>query len=176
MGPVITREAADRIGAVIETGSRQGARITVDGRGLVVPGHENGFFLGPTVIDEVAPGMEVYQKEIFGPVLTVLRAQTVDEAIGLINANPYGNGTALFTGSGDAARRFHRGVRVGMIGINVPIPVPMAYYSFGGWKDSLFGEHHMHGREGVAFCTRAKVVTARWVPAARASYNFPTAE
>jgi malonate-semialdehyde dehydrogenase (acetylating)/methylmalonate-semialdehyde dehydrogenase len=173
---VITREAADRIAAAVESGSRQGARIAIDGRGLVIPGYENGFFVGPTVIDQVGTGMAVYQQEIFGPVLAVLRAQTVDEAIALINANPYGNGTALFTSSGDAARRFQRGVRVGMIGINVPIPVPMAYYSFGGWKDSLFGEHHIHGRDGVAFCTRAKVVTSRWVPAAQASYHFPTAE
>jgi malonate-semialdehyde dehydrogenase (acetylating)/methylmalonate-semialdehyde dehydrogenase len=132
------------------------------------------------VIDHVRPEMDVYREEIFGPVLTVVRAETVDEAIALINANPYGNGTAIFTSSGAAARRFQRGVRVGMIGINVPIPVPMAYYSFGGWKDSLFGDHHIHGPEGVAFYTRAKVVTARWARLAEsgasgASYHFPTA-
>ncbi len=179
MGPVVTREAKDRIVRYIESGERQGARVTVDGRSLVVPGHENGFFVGPTVVDEVTPEMEVYRDEIFGPVLSVLRAATVDEAIQLINSNPYGNGTAIFTSSGESARRFQRGVQVGMIGINVPIPVPMAYYSFGGWKESLFGDRHIHGPEGVSFYTRAKVVTSRWphvdqsVPA---SYSFPTSE
>jgi malonate-semialdehyde dehydrogenase (acetylating)/methylmalonate-semialdehyde dehydrogenase len=178
MGPVITPEAAKRIEAAVASGEQQGARITADGRGLLVPGYENGFFVGPTVIDQVSTGMDVYQQEIFGPVLAVLRVDTVDEGIAIINANPYGNGTAIFTGSGEAARRFQRGVRVGMIGINVPIPVPMAYYSFGGWKDSLFGEQHVHGREGIAFYTRAKVVTARWPAAetpAQPGYHFPTA-
>ncbi|MFL6161658.1 MAG: CoA-acylating methylmalonate-semialdehyde dehydrogenase [Jatrophihabitantaceae bacterium] len=177
MGPVITAAARDRIVGLIDTGERQGAEITVDGRKLVVPGHEGGFFLGPTVIDRVRPEMDVYREEIFGPVLTVVRAEHVDEAIELINRNPYGNGTAIFTSSGAAARRFQRGVQVGMIGINVPIPVPMAYYSFGGWKDSLFGDKHVHGPEGVSFYTRAKVVTARWPEPAQqssASYHFPT--
>ena len=139
---------------------RRGAgrrRSRVDGRGLSVAGHEDGFWVGPTVIDRVEPEMDVYTEEIFGPVLSVVRVDTVDEAIDLINANPYGNGTAIFTARGEAARRFQRGVHVGMIGINVPIPVPMAYYSFGGWKDSLFGDKHMHGPEGVSFYTRAKV-------------------
>jgi malonate-semialdehyde dehydrogenase (acetylating)/methylmalonate-semialdehyde dehydrogenase len=177
MGPVVTAAARDRITRLIGTGVEQGAELTVDGRGLRVPGYENGFFVGPTVIDRVRPEMDVYTEEIFGPVLSVVRAGTVDEAIALINANPYGNGTAIFTASGEAARRFQRGVRVGMIGINVPIPVPMAYYSFGGWKDSLFGDKHVHGPEGVSFYTRAKVVTSRWphveAPAG-ASYHFPT--
>jgi malonate-semialdehyde dehydrogenase (acetylating)/methylmalonate-semialdehyde dehydrogenase len=180
MGPVVTPEARDRIFGLIGTGEKQGATVTVDGRSISVPGHENGFFVGPTVIDEVTAEMDVYREEIFGPVLSVVRSDDVDEAIGLINANPYGNGTAIFTSSGEAARRFQRGVRVGMIGINVPIPVPMAYYSFGGWKDSLFGEHHIHGPEGVAFYTRAKVVTARWphvdhAEHQQASLSFPTA-
>ena len=177
MGPVVTREARDRIVGYIDSGERQGAKIRVDGRGLRVPGHENGFFVGPTVIDEVTTQMDVYRDEIFGPVLSVLRADTVDDAIRIINANPYGNGTAIFTSSGEAARRFQRGVQVGMIGINVPIPVPMAYYSFGGWKESLFGDKHIHGPEGVSFYTRAKVVTARWPQreqATGASYHFPT--
>ena len=129
------------------------------------------------MIDDVKPTMNVYTEEIFGPVLSVLRVQTVAEAIALINANPYGNGTAIFTNSGEAARRFQRGVSVGMIGINVPVPVPMAFYSFGGWKDSLFGDKHVHGAEGVSFYTRAKVVTARWPHvehAAGASFSFPT--
>jgi len=178
MGPIVTAAARDRIVDLIGTGATQGAELTVDGRGLTVPGHEGGFFVGPTVIDRVRPEMDVYKEEIFGPVLTVVRAETVDEAIALINANPYGNGTAIFTSSGAAARRFQRGVRVGMIGINVPIPVPMAYYSFGGWKDSLFGDHHIHGPEGVNFYTRAKVVTSRWPrleSVSGASYHFPTA-
>jgi malonate-semialdehyde dehydrogenase (acetylating)/methylmalonate-semialdehyde dehydrogenase len=177
MGPVITREARERIVGFIDSGERQGARLAADGRGLVVPGHEEGFFVGPTVVDEVRPDMDVYREEIFGPVLSVLRADSVDEAIALINANPYGNGTAVFTSSGEAARRFQRGVKVGMIGINVPVPVPMAYYSFGGWKDSLFGDKHVHGPEGVSFYTRAKVVTARWPHVehpAGASFSFPT--
>jgi malonate-semialdehyde dehydrogenase (acetylating)/methylmalonate-semialdehyde dehydrogenase len=178
MGPVVTSAARDRIKGLIGTGEQQGAKLVVDGRGLSVPGHENGFWVGPTVIDEVTTSMDVYKEEIFGPVLVNVRADSVDEAIGLINSNPYGNGTAIFTSSGEAARRFQRGVNVGMIGINVPIPVPMAYYSFGGWKDSLFGQSHIHGPEGVAFYTRAKVVTARWPQVAGASgssFHFPTA-
>ncbi|QYN36229.1 CoA-acylating methylmalonate-semialdehyde dehydrogenase [Pseudonocardia sp. DSM 110487] len=178
MGPVVTAAAKERIVGLIGTGAAQGAELAVDGRGLTVPGHENGFFVGPTVIDRVAPEMDVYREEIFGPVLSVVRADDVDAAIALINSNPYGNGTAIFTSSGEAARRFQRGVNVGMIGINVPIPVPMAYYSFGGWKDSLFGDKHIHGPEGVSFYTRAKVVTSRWPHvehATGASYHFPTA-
>ena len=179
MGPVVTRRAQERIVGYIDSGEKAGATVTVDGRGLVVPGYENGFFVGPTVIDHVTPDMEVYRDEIFGPVLSVLRTDTVDEAIAMINANPYGNGTAIFTNSGEAARRFQRGVNVGMIGINVPIPVPMAYYSFGGWKDSLFGDKHVHGAEGVSFYTRAKVITSRWPHVEQvfgASYDMPTAE
>jgi malonate-semialdehyde dehydrogenase (acetylating) / methylmalonate-semialdehyde dehydrogenase len=131
------------------------------------------------VLDHVTIDMEVYRNEVFGPVLSVLRADTVEQAIDLVNANPYGNGTAIFTNSGEAARRFQRGVHVGMIGINVPIPVPMAYYSFGGWKDSLFGDKHVHGPEGVSFYTRAKVITSRWPHVEHAwdtSYDMPTAE
>lgn len=178
MGPVVTAEAKDRIVGFIERGAVQGADLLVDGRDLVVPGHEQGFFVGPTLIDRVTTEMDVYTNEIFGPVLSVLRVDTVDDAIELINANPYGNGTAVFTNSGGAARRFVRGVQVGMIGVNVPVPVPMAYYSFGGWKDSLFGEHHIHGPEGVAFYTRGKAVTVRWPEAGTpsgASLDMPTA-
>jgi len=177
MGPVITKAAQERITGLIGRGADQGARLAVDGRGLVVPGYEQGFFVGPTVVDDVRPDMDVYREEIFGPVLSVLRTDSVDEAIALINSNPYGNGTAIFTNSGEAARRFQRGVNVGMIGINVPVPVPMAFYSFGGWKDSLFGDKHVHGPEGVSFYTRAKVVTSRWPHvehAAGASFSFPT--
>jgi malonate-semialdehyde dehydrogenase (acetylating)/methylmalonate-semialdehyde dehydrogenase len=178
MGPVVTASAKERIESLIGTGEAQGAKVTVDGRGIKVPGYENGFFVGPTVIDQVRSDMDVYREEIFGPVLSVVRSDSVEAAIDLINANPYGNGTAIFTASGEAARRFQRGVHVGMIGINVPIPVPMAYYSFGGWKDSLFGDKHIHGPEGVSFYTRAKVVTSRWPHvehAHGASLHFPTA-
>ncbi|MEG3599869.1 MAG: CoA-acylating methylmalonate-semialdehyde dehydrogenase [Actinomycetota bacterium] len=178
MGPIVTPESRDRIVGFIDSGEAQGAEIRVDGRGLVVPGFENGFFVGPTVIDRVDTSMDVYTNEIFGPVLSVVRVDDVDAAIDLINANPYGNGTAVFTNFGAAARRFVRGVHVGMVGINVPVPVPMAFHSFGGWKDSLFGEHHVHGPEGVEFYTRAKVVTQRWPESGMrgyASLDMPTA-
>jgi malonate-semialdehyde dehydrogenase (acetylating)/methylmalonate-semialdehyde dehydrogenase len=179
MGPIVTRESRDRIVGLIDSGERQGGKVLVDGRGLVVPGHENGFFVGPTVIDHVSTDMDCYTNEIFGPVLSVLRSDTVESAIDMINANPYGNGTAVFTNSGGAARAFVRGVNVGMVGVNVPVPVPMAYHSFGGWKDSLFGEHHIHGPEGVKFYTRGKAVTVRWpqvdTPVA-ASLDMPTAD
>jgi malonate-semialdehyde dehydrogenase (acetylating) / methylmalonate-semialdehyde dehydrogenase len=177
MGPVVTAAARDRITGLIGSGEAQGARLAVDGRDYRVAGHEGGFWVGPTVIDQVTTEMDVYREEIFGPVLSVVRATTVDEAIDLINANPYGNGTAIFTSSGESARRFQRGVKVGMIGVNVPIPVPMAYYSFGGWKDSLFGQSRIHGADGVAFYTRSKVGTSRWPQVehpAGSSFHFPT--
>ncbi len=178
IGPVVSRAARDRIVGLIGTGASQGARLAVDGRRLVVEDYEDGFFVGPTVLDGVTTTMDVYAEEIFGPVLSVLRVDTVEDAIALVNANPYGNGTSIFTSSGAAARTFQRGVKVGMIGINVPVPAPMAYYSFGGWKDSLFGDKHVHGPEGVSFYTRAKVITSRWPDphhTADASYHFPTA-
>ena len=136
--------------------------MVVDGRGMVVAGHEQGHFVGPTLFDQVTDEMTIYRDEIFGPVLVVLRAETLGEAIDLINRNPYGNGTAVFTRSGAAARRFANEIQVGMVGVNVPIPVPMAFFSFGGWKNSLFGDLHVHGPEGVKFYTRTKVVTTRW--------------
>jgi len=175
MGPVVTAAARDRITGLIGTGAEQGAALAVDGRGLAVEGYENGFWVGPTVIDRVSTEMDVYKEEIFGPVLSVVRADTVDEAIRVVNSNQYGNGTAIFTSSGEAARRFQRGVKIGMIGINVPIPVPVAYYSFGGWKDSLFGQSRIHGKDGVEFYTRSKVITSRWPHVehpAGASYHF----
>jgi malonate-semialdehyde dehydrogenase (acetylating) / methylmalonate-semialdehyde dehydrogenase len=178
MGPVVTPQARERIVDYIGQGADAGAQLTVDGRELEVDG--GGFWVGPTVIDQVDPSMSVYTDEIFGPVLSVVRSPGLDEAIELINRNPYANGAAIFTGSGHEARRFQREVEVGMIGINVPIPVPMAFYSFGGWKDSLFGDHHIHGPEGVRFYTRGKAITARW-PATNAagpgdagSMHFPT--
>jgi malonate-semialdehyde dehydrogenase (acetylating)/methylmalonate-semialdehyde dehydrogenase len=180
MGPVITGEARDRILGYVERGARSGADLVVDGRGVTVDGHDDGFFVGPTLFDHVGTDMDIYTDEIFGPVLVVLRADSLDAAIDLVNANPYGNGTAIFTSSGHAAQQFQRRVNVGMVGINVPIPVPMAYYSFGGWKDSLFGDTHVHGAEGVRFYTRAKAVTSRWPDVAygehhRTHLHFPTA-
>ncbi len=180
MGPVVTPQARDRIVGYVDRGEEAGATLVVDGRGLRVTGHEDGFFVGPTLFDHVTTDMDVYRDEIFGPVLVVLRAGSFDEAIDLVNANPYGNGTAIFTSSGEAARRFQRDVEVGMIGINVPVPVPMAYYSFGGWKDSLFGDTHVHGPEGVRFYTRAKAITSRWPGTAHHEHHrdhmqFPTA-
>jgi malonate-semialdehyde dehydrogenase (acetylating)/methylmalonate-semialdehyde dehydrogenase len=178
MGPVVTPQARERIVDYIGQGEEAGARLTVDGRELEMDG--GGFWVGPTVIDQVEPEMSVYRDEIFGPVLSVVRSQSLDEAIELINANPYANGAAIFTGSGHEARRFQREVEVGMIGINVPIPVPMAFYSFGGWKDSLFGDHHIHGPEGVRFYTRGKAITSRWPETSTkktadpGSMNFPT--
>lgn len=176
MGPIITAGARDRITGLVDRGEQQGAVVTVDGRGLVVPGHEDGYFMGPTVLDRVTPDNEVYTTEVFGPVLAMLRADSVDDAIDLVNANPHGNGTAIFTRDGGVARRFVRGVQVGMVGVNVPVPVPMAYHSFGGWKDSLLGEHHVQGPDGVRFYTRSKVVTSRWpTTGAVASLDMPTA-
>jgi malonate-semialdehyde dehydrogenase (acetylating) / methylmalonate-semialdehyde dehydrogenase len=172
MGPVITAASRDRIVDLIGTGEKQGATLRVDGRDISVPGFEDGFFVGPTVIDEVTTDMDVYTQEIFGPVLSVVHAHDVDAAIALINANPYGNGTAIFTSSGQAARTFQREVNVGMIGINVPVPVPMAYYSFGGWKNSLFGDSHAHGMEGVHFFTRGKVITSRWLDPSHGGLNL----
>ncbi len=179
MGPVVTKASRDRIVDYIGQGEAAGATVVVDGRDLVVDEFEEGFFVGPSLLDQVTPDMSVYTDEIFGPVLTVLRVPTLDAAIELINSNPYGNGTAVFTSSGEVARTFQRKVHVGMIGINVPVPVPMAFHSFGGWKDSLFGDHHIHGPEGVRFYTQAKVVTTRWPHVSEeslAQLNFPTAQ
>ena len=162
MGPLVTAAHRDRVKGLVDAGAKDGATVVVDGRGLAVAGHERGFFLGPTLFDHVKPEMSIYQEEIFGPVLVVLRVKTLQEAIDLVNSNPYGNGVAIFTNSGGAARHFEHDIEVGMVGINVPIPVPMAFFSFGGWKASLFGDLHMHGIEGIQFNTRTKAVTARW--------------
>jgi malonate-semialdehyde dehydrogenase (acetylating)/methylmalonate-semialdehyde dehydrogenase len=168
MGPVISKAHRDRIVSLIDSGVSQGAELLLDGRGIEVAGCENGFFVGPTLFDRVTPEMDIYREEIFGPVLIVLRVDSFDAALELVNANPYGNGTAIFTSSGHWARRFENEIEVGMVGVNVPIPVPMAFFSFGGWKASLFGDLHMHGMEGVYFYTRSKVVTSRWpAPAER---------
>ena len=177
MGPLVTAAHRDRVRGLIEKGVLEGAKPVLDGRGLKVPGSEKGFFLGPTLFDGVTTSMTVYREEIFGPVLVVLRARTLDEAIAIVNQNPYGNGTAIFTNSGHAARTFEHEVEVGMVGINVPIPVPMAFYSFGGWKQSLFGDLHVHGAEGVKFYTRTKAVTTRWPEPeekGKAGFTMPT--
>jgi len=177
MGPLITREHRDKVASYVESALAQGAAVVVDGRGVeTAEEYSGGFWLGPTVLDHVTPDMDAYTDEIFGPVLSVVRVGSYDEAMELIAANPYGNGTAIFTNDGGAARRFQNEVEVGMVGINVPIPVPMAYYSFGGWKDSLFGDSHAHGMEGVHFYTRTKAVTARWLDPSHGGVNlgFPT--
>jgi malonate-semialdehyde dehydrogenase (acetylating) / methylmalonate-semialdehyde dehydrogenase len=160
MGPLITREHRDKVASYIESGREQGATVVADGRETTPEG--NGFFLGVSLLDNVTPEMDAYKDEIFGPVLGVTRVETYDEAVKLVNENPYGNGTAIFTRDGGAARQFQFDVQVGMVGINVPIPVPVAYYSFGGWKSSLFGDSHIYGPEGINFYTRGKVVTSRW--------------
>ena len=160
MGPLITREHRDKVAGYLDTAAAQGATVVADGRDLEVEG--DGFFLGVSLIDEVTPEMDCYRDEIFGPVLSVVRAGTYDEAVGLINDNPYGNGTAIFTRDGGVARQFQFDAQAGMVGVNVPIPVPVAYYSFGGWKASLFGDRHIYGPEGIDFYTRGKVVTSRW--------------
>ena len=148
--------------AYVDKGEQEGAKLLEDGRKTRVPGHEQGFFLGPCLFDDVKPQMSIYTDEIFGPVLSVVRTGSYDDALALVNSNRYANGVAIFTNDGGAARRFQNEVQVGMVGVNVPIPVPMAYYSFGGWKSSLFGDSHVHGREGIHFYTRGKVVTSRW--------------
>ena len=176
MGPVITKEAKERIVGLIDSGVDAGAELVVDGRGISLQGYEDGFFLGGSLFDRVTPDMEIYREEIFGPVLSVVRATGYDEALGLVQAHEYGNGTAIFTRDGDAARAFARDVEIGMVGVNVPIPVPVAYHSFGGWKRSLFGDHSIYGPEGVHFYTRLKTVTTRWPTGIRegAVFTFPT--
>ena len=170
MGPLVTAVHRDKVASYIEAGAKEGATVVVDGRDLKVDG--DGFFLGPTLLDNVSPKMSVYTDEIFGPVLSIIRVNTYDEALNLVNSHQYGNGTAIFTNDGGAARRFQNEVEVGMVGINVPIPVPMAYYSFGGWKNSLFGDSHAHGTEGVHFFTRGKVVTSRWLDPSHGGINL----
>ena len=162
MGPLVTREHYARVLSYVEQGQAAGAELLEDGRALRVAGHERGFFLGPCLFDRVTPSMTIYTDEIFGPVLSVVRAETYNEALRLVNESAFANGVAIFTNDGGAARRFQTEVQAGMVGINVPIPVPMAYYSFGGWKSSLFGDAHVYGREGIHFYTRGKVVTSRW--------------
>src|SRR5204863_1853616 len=172
MGPLVTRAAQQRVSGYVDAGEAAGATLVVDGRGVRPDADGEGFFVGPTLFDHVTTDMSIYTDEIFGPVLSVLRVDTYEEGVELVNSNPYGNGVAIFTNDGGAARRFQNEVRVGMVGINVPIPVPMAYYSFGGWKNSLFGDTHAHGMEGVHFYTRGKVVTSRWLDPSHGGINL----
>ena len=173
MGPLVTLAHRDRVASYLDAGVREGATLAVDGRAHpVTGGAAGGFWLGPSVLDHVRPSMSCYGDEIFGPVLSVLRAPTYDAAVSLVNSSPYGNGVAIFTCDGGAARRFVSEVEAGMVGVNVPIPVPMAYYSFGGWKSSLFGDTHVHGTEGVHFYTRGKVVTSRWLDPSHGGVNL----
>jgi len=172
MGPLVTAVARDRVSGLVDTGEAEGATLVVDGRDPTTDADDSGFFVGPTLFDHVTTDMSIYIEEIFGPVLAVLRVPTYEEALAVVNSNPYGNGTAIFTNDGGAARRFQNEVEVGMIGINVPVPVPMAYYSFGGWKNSLFGDSHAHGTEGIHFFTRGKVVTTRWLDPSHGGINL----
>ena len=175
MGPVITKQSLERISSLLQSGVDQGAKLLVDGRSLKVPGHENGFFIGGSLFDHVTPEMDIYKEEIFGPVLSTVRVADYDEAIKLVHGNPYGNGVAIFTRDGDAARDFVNCIEVGMVGVNVPIPVPVGYHSFGGWKQSLFGSHHIYGPDSIHFYTRLKAVTSRWPTGIKsgAIFNFP---
>jgi malonate-semialdehyde dehydrogenase (acetylating)/methylmalonate-semialdehyde dehydrogenase len=172
MGPLVTRAHRDRVASYVDAGVSAGASLVVDGRGLAVDGAAEGFWLGPTLFDQVTPDMSIYTDEIFGPVLSVVRVPSYDEALELVNSNPYGNGTAIFTNDGGAARRYQNEVEVGMVGVNVPIPVPVGYYSFGGWKDSLFGDTHAYGPHGIHFYTRAKVITNRWLDPSHGGVNL----
>jgi malonate-semialdehyde dehydrogenase (acetylating)/methylmalonate-semialdehyde dehydrogenase len=172
MGPLVTREHRDKVAGYIEIAAKDGADVIVDGRNVQADGEASGFWLGPTLIDNVPTSSKVYTEEIFGPVLSVVRVASYDEGLELINSGAFGNGTAIFTNDGGAARRFQNEVQVGMVGINVPIPVPVAYYSFGGWKSSLFGDTKAHGVEGVHFFTRGKAVTSRWLDPSHGGINL----
>jgi malonate-semialdehyde dehydrogenase (acetylating)/methylmalonate-semialdehyde dehydrogenase len=177
MGPLVTAAHREKVSSYIQTGIEEGAKLVVDGRGHVVAGHEDGFFLGGTLFDHVQPSMRIHQEEIFGPVLGIVRVDNFADAVALINAHEFGNGVSCYTADGGVARAFARQLKVGMVGINVPIPVPMAWHSFGGWKRSLFGDHHIYGEEGIRFYTRYKSVMQRWPDsiAKGAQFTMPVA-
>ena len=172
MGPLVTKQHRDKVASYVDAGIKEGATAVVDGRNVHADGAKDGYWLGPTLFDNVKTNMTIYTDEIFGPVLSVVRVKTYEEALKIVNDHPYGNGTAIFTNDGGAARRFQNEIEVGMVGINVPIPVPVAYYSFGGWKNSLFGDSHAHGTEGVHFYTRGKVITSRWLDPSHGGINL----
>ncbi|MBP7532561.1 MAG: CoA-acylating methylmalonate-semialdehyde dehydrogenase, partial [Ottowia sp.] len=177
MGPLVTKPHFEKVTGYVDQGVKEGATLLVDGRGLKVPGHEDGYFLGPCLFDHVKPGMVIYQEEIFGPVLGIVRVKTLEEAMQLINDHEYGNGTCIFTRDGEAARYFTDHIQVGMVGVNVPLPVPVAYHSFGGWKRSLFGDLHAYGPDAVRFYTKRKTITQRWPSAGvreGAVFSFPS--
>jgi len=162
MGPLITRDHLNKVKDYIDLGIKDGANLVLDGRNISIQGYENGYFLGPTLFDNVKSNMSIYKNEIFGPVLCVVRVNSYDEAVSLINDHEFGNGASIYTSSGNIGRDFTSKIQIGMVGINVPIPVPMAFHSFGGWKNSLFGDHAMHGEEGIKFYTKLKTLTGRW--------------
>jgi malonate-semialdehyde dehydrogenase (acetylating)/methylmalonate-semialdehyde dehydrogenase len=172
MGPLVTKQHFEKVKGYVDQGVKEGAKLVVDGRTLKLQGYENGYFLGGCLFDHVTPEMKIYKEEIFGPVLSVVRVPDYASAVKLINDHEYGNGTAIFTRDGDAARDFTSRIKVGMVGVNVPIPVPMAFNSFGGWKRSLFGDHHMHGMEGIRFFTKLKTITGRWPTGIRSGAEF----
>ncbi len=172
MGPLVTKQHFEKVKGYVDLGVQEGAKLVVDGRAFKVKGHEDGYFIGPCLFDDVQPSMRIYKEEIFGPVLCVVRVPDLASALQLVNGHEFANGTAIFTASGEAARVFSTSVQAGMVGVNVPIPVPMAFHSFGGWKRSLFGPLHVHGPDGVRFYTRLKTVTSRWPSSKRESAQF----
>ena len=172
MGPVISKEQKDKIEDYISKGIEEGAKLIADGRNYKIQGYENGYFVGPSLFDNVTKEMSIYKEEIFGPVLSVVRTKDYDEAISLVNEHAYGNGTSVYTSDGEVARHFTSNAKIGMVGVNVPIPVPMAFHSFGGWKQSLFGDHSMHGMEGINFYTKLKTTTSRWPKSIKSGPEF----
>ena len=172
MGPVISKEHKNKIVNYISQGINEGAKLLLDGRNIKIQGYENGFFVGPTLFDNVIADMTIYKEEIFGPVLSVVRANSYEEALSLVNNHPFGNGSSIYTSDGEIARHFTTNSKIGMVGVNVPIPVPMAFHSFGGWKQSLFGDHSMHGAEGIHFYTKLKTTTSRWPKSIQAGPEF----
>jgi len=172
MGPVISREHKEKIENYISIGEKEGATLIEDGRKYKIQGYENGYFVGPTLFDNVTKEMQIYKEEIFGPVVSVVRAKNYDEALKLVNDHPFGNGTSIYTSDGEISRHFTTNSKIGMVGINVPIPVPMAFHSFGGWKQSLFGDHAVHGMEGIHFYTKLKTITSRWPKSIKSGPEF----
>ena len=172
MGPLVTKEHLTKVKGYVDLGVKEGAKLVVDGRNFKIQGYENGYFIGGCLFDHVSKDMKIYKEEIFGPVLSVVRAKNFDEALKLVNDHEFGNGVSIFTRDGDSGRTFSNKAKIGMVGINIPIPVPMAFHSFGGWKRSLFGDQHMHGPEGVRFYTKLKTITSRWPSGLRSDPEF----